>query len=95
MIRVIATFIVEPSKIDEFTQLATEMVTITREEKGCAQYDLAQSVDEANRMVIIEGWQTQEDLDAHSAAEHFTRLVPQIGALCVEAPSIDANLQIV
>ena len=95
MIKVIATFIVKSDTSDRFIELATEMISLTRKEQGCAQYDLVQSIEKPERLTILEGWESQEDLDAHSASEHFARLVPQLCDLCIEPPSIDANLLIV
>lgn len=95
MIRVIATFLIKPESIDEALSLATELVTITRTEKGCAQYDFVRSTEQQNKFVMLEGWESKADLDSHSAAEHFTRLVPQLAALCEEPPTIDSFTQVI
>ena len=95
MIRVIASFKINPDKVDEAIKIAGELIAETRKEKGCAQYDLVQSMEQANQLTIIEGWETQEDLDNHSASEHFARLVPQIGDVCIEPPSISGYLQLI
>lgn len=44
-------------------------------DKGCIEYDLLGSLD---RLIIYETWESEEDLKAHMASEHFRRLVPEI-----------------
>ena len=95
MIRVVATFIIDPEKVDQVIEIARELIEITREEKGCVHYDLVQCVDQANQLTILEAWETQEELDVHSASDHFARLVPQIADACLEPPAIVANIQII
>lgn len=88
MIRVIATFLLQSEKVDEAIKMVTELVATTRTEQGCGQYDLIQSEEKSSCLVILEGWETQADLNAHSASEHFTRLVPLLAGMCVEPPSV-------
>lgn len=87
MIRIIAAFQIQPEKTQEAIDIAKELVSETRKERGCDQYDLVQSATEPSQIVILEGWATQEALDAHSASEHFTRLVPKLEALS-QTPSV-------
>lgn len=88
MIRVIATFMLESKNVQEAIELATELVESTRKEYGCVQYDLLQAEEAPSQLVILEGWETQADLDAHEASEHFTNLVPQLAALCLQLPGV-------
>ena len=95
MLKVIATFIVDPEKLEEAISFATELIELPREELGCIQYALLQAKEQENQLLIVESWDTQENLDAHSASEHFTRIVPQFAALCVEPPAIVGYKQLV
>lgn len=88
MIRVIASFQVKPEQTAKAIGLATELVKETREEKGCAQYVLVQAAGDPNRLVILEGWESEADLNVHSASAHFTRLVPQLAQLCEYPPAV-------
>ncbi|MDE6296890.1 MAG: antibiotic biosynthesis monooxygenase, partial [Muribaculaceae bacterium] len=40
--------------------------------------DLYQSKTNDDRYMIIETWESREDLKAHSKSEHFKRLVPEL-----------------
>ena len=40
-------------------------------EKGCRRCDFYQSIEDENRLLLLEEWDTQEDLMAHLESEHF------------------------
>lgn len=68
--------------------LCKELVASSLADEGNIAYDLFLSTTDPAKMLIFETWKDQESLDKHSAAEHFTRLVPQIqelGTLEVES----------
>ena len=94
MIRVVATFQLKQERIDEAIELAKELVVATREEKGCAQYDLAQSAREKKHLVMLEAWETSHDLDMHMASAHFNRLVPMLASLCTQPPVVESFEQL-
>ena len=69
-------------------ELCKELVASSLEDEGNIAYDLYISCTDPCKMLIFETWKDQASLDKHSAAEHFTRLVPQIqelGTLEVES----------
>jgi quinol monooxygenase YgiN len=39
------------------------------QQEGCEQYELFQSLDEAEKVVLLERWVSQELLDKHMEAE--------------------------
>ncbi|MBQ7254058.1 MAG: antibiotic biosynthesis monooxygenase [Bacteroidales bacterium] len=69
-------------------ELCKELVASSLQDEGNIAYDLFISCSDPCKMLIFETWKDQASLDKHSAAEHFTRLVPQIqelGTLEVES----------
>lgn len=58
--------------------VATELVELSRHDKGCVAYDLFESTTVNNHLMICKTWRTEEDLKAHMESEHFKRLVPKI-----------------
>ena len=88
MVKIIAEFMVKPQNIDEAITLAKELVVETQKEAGCIAYNLFANNTDNSHIVIIEEWESQENLDLHSASEHFSRLVPILAALCEKAPSV-------
>ena len=42
-----------------------------RMEKGCRRCDFCQSIEDENRLFLLEEWDTQENLMTHLKSEHF------------------------
>lgn len=79
MIRLNVSMIAETSEnAQKLVEVATELVAFSLRDKGCISYDLYQSKTNDERYMIIETWESREDLKAHSETEHFKRLVPEL-----------------
>lgn len=63
-----------------FIEAAVELVSLSLRDKGCIDYDLYQSKTNDDRLMIIETWESEEDLKNHSETEHFRCLVPVMRA---------------
>lgn len=48
-----------------------QLVEQTRKEKGCINYDLHESIDDARKFVMYENWESAADLDAHARSAHL------------------------
>ncbi|MFZ0641334.1 MAG: putative quinol monooxygenase [Candidatus Acidiferrales bacterium] len=62
------------AKADEEQRLKTallDLVAQTRKEKGCINYDLHQSQENACQFVMYENWESAADLDAHANSAHL------------------------
>lgn len=82
MIRLNCTLLIELGKNRKpLIDLATELVELSLRDKGCISYDLYGSLTNDDHLMIVETWQSKEDLDAHMASEHFKRIVPQLQEL--------------
>ncbi|MDD5413844.1 MAG: antibiotic biosynthesis monooxygenase, partial [Smithellaceae bacterium] len=42
-----------------------------RKEKGCKRCDCCQSIEDEDRLFLLEEWDTEENLMAHMKTEHF------------------------
>ena len=71
MIYVVATSHVKPESRDAFIKGARECIAATRKEKGCIAYEGHVSVNDPNLYVVVERWETRDDLTAHSKAPHL------------------------
>lgn len=81
-----------PCTVDERHQARAleayrELVAATRQEAGCLSYELLQRVGESTRFLLVEEWESQEHLDAHTRTEHFVRLVAELEQLERAAPA--------
>ena len=79
-IRLNVPLTVAPEKVEASAALATELVAASQKDAGMIEYDLFCSETRPGWMLIYETWKDQASLDVHSAAPHFTTLVPQIQA---------------
>ena len=71
MIYVVATTQVKPESRDAFIKGAKECIAATRKEKGCISYESHTSINDPNLFVVVERWETREDLNAHGRAPHM------------------------
>ena len=63
---VIAYITAKASHQDQVRGALLDLVAQTRNEKGCVNYDLHQSQENASEFAIYENWERPTDLDAHS-----------------------------
>ncbi len=79
MVRMNVSMIVETAENrKKLLERAIELVSFSLRDKGCVDYDLYKSKSNDDRYMIIETWESEEDLKAHMETEHFKRLVPEL-----------------
>lgn len=71
---IIATIVAQTEHRETVLQALTAMLTPTRAEAGCRQYDLHVDQSDPNRLVMIERWSDDAALDAHIATSHMAQL---------------------
>ena len=77
MVTVVARNYAMLDKMDTILELYEELVAETKKEKGCVSYTLYRDASEKEKLIMIEEWESREDLDNHMNSEHFKRLVPE------------------
>ena len=89
MLKVVAKQFVTDGKLDEFLNIAKILVAETnKKDIGCIKYEMYQDISDPLTVTVIEEWESQAALDAHSSAKHFLDLIPQLGALCSKPPEL-------
>lgn len=88
MIRIIAEHIIKKECIEQYHQLAKELVEKSQQEAGCISYVLEQSIEDERVHAFIEEWADQEAIDIHNQTEHFKRIIPQLGQLFDEKEDV-------
>jgi quinol monooxygenase YgiN len=68
-IRHVVTIQVAPGRADDFARALKALQAIALQEEGCEQYELFHSVDEAEKVLLLERWTSHELLDKHMEAE--------------------------
>jgi quinol monooxygenase YgiN len=75
----------DPATRESFIKTATELQQLTQEkDEGCVLYDIVQLLLQpspspaSTEWMVLELWRSEEDLSAHSAADHYKTLLPQL-----------------
>lgn len=84
MIRLNVFIKVNQANKSRLSAVAKELTQASLNDEGCIAYDIFESLTRQDVMMICETWRDKEALSKHEAAEHFTRLVPQLHALSDE-----------
>ena len=71
MILIIIRMKVLSEKRLELSQTIASLSRSMRMEKGCERCDFCQSIEDENRLFLLEEWDTQENLMTHLKSEHF------------------------
>ena len=82
MIKIYAERTVKQENIEAYKTLGSQLVAASQAEEGCISYTLNQCLEDPCVFAFIEIWKDMEAIKCHNATEHFTTLVPQMGALC-------------
>mgnify|MGYP001396358172 FL=1 len=86
MIHVIATVDLHPGKRDAFLAEFRKLIPDVKAEAGCIEYgptfdaetDIPNQSRNADRVVIIEKWETLAHLKAHAVAPHMQAYRPKV-----------------
>jgi quinol monooxygenase YgiN len=72
MILVITRMKVISDKRMELSQTIASLSGSIRKEKGCKRCECCQSIEDEDRLLLLEEWDTQENLMSHRMSEHFS-----------------------
>ena len=70
MIYVIATTKVKPGQRDAYIAGHKKCIAETHKEKGCIAYEGHTTIHDPDTYVVVERWETREDLNAHGKAPY-------------------------
>ncbi len=78
MIVINCSFISETTDMKDFFKVLCDegLVEGSRADKGNAGYDFYINAEDPKKMMLIEKWETMEDLQAHSETELFQKFRP-------------------
>ena len=65
-VRLVVTFHAVPGKGAELAQAMKARCEVSRQDAGCEQFEVFQSVADPDKLVLLELWQDQAALDAHA-----------------------------
>lgn len=70
-IYVVALIKFKENHLFEAIELLKILVSKTRKEDGCLQYDLIENLDNKGCFFMVELWESEEHLHKHNTQEHF------------------------
>ncbi|MBA3028617.1 MAG: hypothetical protein FP816_07385 [Desulfobacteraceae bacterium] len=71
MILLIIRMKVFPEKRKELSQAMTCLAGSIRTEKGCGRCDFCQNLEDEDDLLLLEEWDTRENLQHHMKSENF------------------------
>ncbi|MHB8910614.1 MAG: putative quinol monooxygenase [Syntrophales bacterium] len=71
MILVIIRMKATSEKRMELSQTIASLSSLIAVEKGCLRCNFCRSVEDENRLFLLEEWDTEENLLTHMKSEHF------------------------
>ncbi len=75
MITVIETIKATQGKVDELKKALLKLVPISRNAKGCLQYNLLEPVDQGDEFLVLMRWEKLTDLRRHESSDDIAEFV--------------------
>jgi quinol monooxygenase YgiN len=73
--------------VEQVGELLAEQARRSSEEPGCVRFEVYHSQADRLHFLLVEQWQTQQDLDLHKQAKAFTELyIPKVIPLVSRVP---------
>jgi quinol monooxygenase YgiN len=84
----------EADNRERVRQLVLQFVEPARLEDGCLYYDLYQTIDDPNTFFIIDGWASQDAMDAHANNDHVAEIMKDLHPLLVFGPHLTLSTRV-
>lgn len=78
MVTLVVHYQAKPETASEVAKNLIELIEVSRTEEGCLRYEVAQALEDPTRFMLFEQYVDEAALEAHSASDHFQRLVLEV-----------------
>jgi quinol monooxygenase YgiN len=78
-----------PAAADRLLAVLAKYVVLSRQQPGCRNIDLCQSVTQAGRVVVIQKWESPEAQQAHFDSPEMVEMANACEGLLRRRPEID------
>jgi quinol monooxygenase YgiN len=92
-IRHVVTITVAAGKAREFVDAFAAVRSLAQQDEGCEQYELFQSLDHPDRIVLMERWANEELLARHMKAERTRDSSAMDAIMALWAPGITPTVE--
>jgi quinol monooxygenase YgiN len=76
-VRLVVTFHAAQGKGAELAQAMKARCEVSRQDAGCEQFEVFQSVSDPGKLVLLELWKDQAALDAHAKLQAQRPALPE------------------
>lgn len=83
-ISIIAIHRVKPEYVKEYQQAAQIIITKSRQESGCVNYELNVDINNPNTFIFIETWATKQAIEYHKKTAHFLEFIAYLNNKLVD-----------
>ncbi|CAN5498691.1 putative quinol monooxygenase [soil metagenome] len=90
----IARLKVKADKVEQAKAAALAIVADSRNEAGCINYDIHQSIEDETVFFWHETWVSKEAIDEHFATPFFQEFIGIVGETAAEPPQINLTKMI-
>ena len=90
----IARLKVKAGKVEQAKAAALAIVAESRQESGCLNYDIHQTIDDETVFFWHETWVNKAALDEHFAKPFFAEFFAVVGEVAAEPPQINLTRMI-
>src|SRR5438132_12675923 len=77
-VRLVVTFHAVSDKGAELAQAMRARCEVSRQDAGCEQFEMFQSVSDRDKLVLLELWKDQAALDAHAKLQAGRPPLPEV-----------------
>jgi quinol monooxygenase YgiN len=88
MIIVTAMMHVRTGKKEAFILETKDLISATRKEEGCINYDLLANIEDENALVMLERWKDNDSLKKHLKTDQFLQFEVVIEPLLAKGVDI-------
>ncbi len=85
---IVALFRFKENYLMDAYELLKKLVSETRKEEGCLQYDLVEDRENKGVFFIVELWETHEHHYKHSTTEHLSDFRAQSASMLEETAQV-------
>ena len=94
MIKIVARRKIKTDCVEDFLNLAGELVIASNAEEGCHGYTLNRSEEDETLFAFIEYWKDWDAIASHDASEPFRRIVPQFDTLTEQKFDVEHYVEV-
>jgi quinol monooxygenase YgiN len=88
MIVVVGRVSTDADRRDELVRAGQKVAAASRAEAGCIGYRLYADTEDANELVFVEEWDSDEALQRHFKTSHIAELMQAIGPTLTAPPDV-------